>query len=69
MQQTMNLICERFTIGQMISEPVRLTGGLMHETWRLQTTTGSYVLKRLNPDIMQRTEARKNFKMSEDVAM
>ncbi|MFP7278891.1 phosphotransferase [Exiguobacterium indicum] len=65
----MNLICERFTIGQMISEPVRLTGGLMHETWRLQTTTGSYVLKRLNPDIMQRPEARKNFKMSEDVAM
>lgn len=69
MQQTMNLICERFLLGQMISEPVRLTGGLLHETWRLQTTTGSYVLKRLNPDIMQRTEARKNFKMSEDVAM
>ncbi|WP_214775398.1 phosphotransferase [Exiguobacterium sp. s11] len=65
----MNLICERFTIGQMISEPVRLTGGLMHETWRLQTTTGSYVLKRLNPDIMRRPEARNNFKMSEDVAV
>ncbi len=69
MHQTMNLICERFTIGQMISEPVRLTGGLMHETWRLQTTTGSYVLKRLNPDIMRRPEARNYFKMSEDVAV
>ncbi|KTR59973.1 hypothetical protein RSA42_10195 [Exiguobacterium indicum] len=69
MEQTMNLICERFTLGQLISEPVKLTGGFLHETWRLQTTTGSYVLKRLNPDIMQRTEARNNFKMSEDVAM
>lgn len=53
----------------MIGEPVKLTGGFLHETWRLQTKTGSYVLKRLNPDIMQRSEARNNFKMSEDVAM
>lgn len=69
MQQMMNLICERFLLGQMIGEPVKLTGGFLHETWRLQTTTGSYVLKRLNPDIMRRPEARNNFKMSEDVAM
>ena len=69
MQQMMNLICERFSLGQTISEPVRLTGGLLHESWRLQTTTGSYVLKRLNPDIMRRPEARNNFKLSEDVAM
>ncbi|SDC14446.1 hypothetical protein [Exiguobacterium indicum] len=57
MQQMMNLICERFLLGQMIDEPVKLTGGFLHETWRLQTTTGSYVLKRLNPDIMRRPEA------------
>ncbi|WP_373951051.1 phosphotransferase [Exiguobacterium acetylicum] len=69
MQHAINLMCERFSIGQTISEPIRLTGGLLHETWRLQTTTGFYVLKRLNPEIMRRSEARNNFKMSEDVAM
>ena len=69
MHHAINLMCERFSLGQTISEPVRLTGGLLHETWRLQTTTGTYVLKRLNPDIMRRPEARNNFKMSEDVAM
>ena len=69
MQHAINLMCERFSLGQTISEPVRLTGGLLHESWRLQTTTGFYVLKRLNPEIMRRPEARNNFKMSEDVAM
>jgi len=69
MQHAINLMCERFSLGQAISEPIRLTGGLLHETWRLQTTTGLYVLKRLNPEIMRRTEARNNFKLSEDVAM
>lgn len=69
MQHAINLLCERFSLGQAISEPVRLTGGLLHETWRLQTTTGFYVLKRLNPEIMRRPEARNNFKMSEHVAM
>jgi len=69
MQHAINLMCERFSLGQTISEPVRLTGGLLHESWRLQTTTGFYVLKRLNPEIMRRSEARNNFKMSEDVAM
>ncbi|MCY1690938.1 hypothetical protein OVA29_09905 [Exiguobacterium sp. SL14] len=68
MQLALDLICERFSVGQPISEPVRLMGGLLHETWRLQTTTGFYVLKRLNPEIMQRPEARNNFKLSEDVA-
>ncbi len=69
MQHAINLMCERFSLGQTISEPIRLTGGLLHESWRLQTTTGFYVLKRLNPEIMRRPEARNNFKMSEDVAM
>lgn len=69
MQHAINLMCERFSIGQTISEPIRLTGGLLHETWRLQTTKGFYVLKRLNQEIMRRSEARNNFKMSEDVAM
>lgn len=69
MQHAINLMCERFSLGQTISEPVRLTGGLLHESWRLQTTTGFYVLKRLNPEIMRRSKARNNFKMSEDVAM
>ncbi|WP_214854088.1 MULTISPECIES: phosphotransferase [unclassified Exiguobacterium] len=69
MQHAINLMCERFSLGQTISEPVRLTGGLLHESWRLQTTTGFYVLKRLNQEIMRRPEARNNFKMSEDVAM
>jgi Ser/Thr protein kinase RdoA (MazF antagonist) len=69
LQHAINLICERFSLGQKISEPVRLTGGLLHESWRLQTTTGFYVLKRFNPAIMRCSEARNNFKMSEDVAM
>ncbi|UKS54698.1 phosphotransferase [Exiguobacterium acetylicum] len=69
MQLALDLICERFSVGQSISEPVRLTGGLLHETWQLRTTTESYVLKRLNPEIMRRPEARNNFKLSEDVAM
>lgn len=55
-------ICERHHLGKMISEPTFLKGGLMHKMVKVETTTGKYVIKLLNPHIMKRNTALENFK-------
>ena len=35
--------------------PLRLSGGLMHKMYKLETDQGIYALKLLNPFIMQRS--------------
>lgn len=37
--------------------PLRLSGGLMHKMYKLETDQGIYTLKLLNPFIMQRKDA------------
>lgn len=47
--------------------PVRLNGGFMHNIYKLETGQGSYVLKMLNPFIMQRDTAMENYAKAEQL--
>ncbi len=54
-------------LGQLLTEPTALSGGLLHQMYRLQTTTGTYAVKLLNPSILSRPAARQNFIDSERI--
>ena len=45
--------------------PLRLSGGLMHKMYKLETDQGIYALKLLNPFIMQRKDAMENYREAE----
>lgn len=61
-------IYEIFTylnLGKIIKKPERLTGGLMHKMYKAVTEDRKYVVKLLNPNIMKRKDAIKNFENAE----
>ena len=42
-----------------------VSGGFLHRIYKVDTETGSYAVKHLNPNIMQRPSAMGNFKRAE----
>lgn len=50
---------------ELQGKPVRLNGGFMHRVYKLDTSQGSYVLKLLNPFVMQRETAMENYSKAE----
>lgn len=60
-------ISRQAKLGQLLTEPTVLSGGLLHQMNRLQTTTGTYAVKLLNPSILSRPTARQNFIDSERI--
>src|SRR5215469_6210464 len=67
-QQLAQLVCNVFSLGTPVAEPQAITGGLLHSMWRLQTTQATFAVKQLNPEIMSRPTARKNYLLSERIA-
>ena len=47
-QPPTNKICNHYGIGSALAEPILLTGGLIHTMWRLDTTQGSFAVRRLS---------------------
>lgn len=64
-QEILNKICQQYDLGTLECEPVPLTGGFMHKMFSLFTETGKYAVKLLNPYVMQRETAMKNYRMAE----
>ena len=56
----------RLSLGTLTAPPVSLSGGFTHRMFRVDTTTGSYAVKLLNPEIMQRPDALDNYRAAED---
>lgn len=54
--------------GQVTRAPQQLHGGLLHKMYALETTTGKFVVKVINPTIIKRPTARDNYVNSERVA-
>ena len=50
---------------KMVGEPVRLSGGFMHKIYKINTQQGTFVLKLLNPFVMQRETSMDNFAKAE----
>ena len=59
--------CEINNLG-IVTNIIKLTGGLMHKMFKVETTKGIYAIKVLNKEVMTRKEAYNNFVISEDIA-
>ncbi len=68
MNELLKNFCLAYGLGSVTKEPEAVTGGLMHQMFRVITEKGSYAIKVLNPDIMKRPEALQNMINSEIVS-
>ncbi len=62
-----DLVSEDLKLGIIIEKPVQVTGGFMHRMFKVVTEKGSYIIKLLNPNTMQRPTAMKNYKIADDI--
>ena len=65
----MQKLAEQLKSGELLYEPEKVKGGLLHTVYRIITTEGEFALKVLNVEIMKRPEALKNMINSERIAM
>ena len=68
MKQQFENFCRAYGLGDIIDEPKKLTGGLMHRMFKVQTAQGIYCIKVLNPEVMARSTALGNMIRSEEIA-
>lgn len=54
-------------LGNLVSNPSRVSGGLTHRMYLVETDKGKYVVKLLNKNIMKRSNALDNFSRSEEL--
>ncbi len=63
-----NLFCDKFLPGTLLVPPKLLRGGALHHNWKVTTVQGSYVIKKINPEIAKKPDVIKNYEASEAVA-
>lgn len=56
------------SLGKCLSNPVRVTGGLLNRMYKVETNSGTYAIKMLNPEVMKRSTAMNNHIVAEKVA-
>lgn len=61
-------LCNLLQLGNIISQPETITGGLLHRMYAIETTQGKYAIKALNPQIMLRPVAMQHYLDSERIA-
>ncbi len=59
--------CNKYDFGKVLNIS-KLSGGLMHKMFKVETDKGIYCIKVLNPEVMSRKEAYGNFVVSESVS-
>ena len=60
-------IVNTLNLGYIVEEPTRVSGGLTHKMYKLVTSTGKYIVKLLNPNIMKRANALANFNKADNL--
>lgn len=60
-------LCDALNLGVLQTEPAKISGGLLHRMYRLETDQGIFAVKALNPEILQRSAALDNFVASEKI--
>lgn len=58
-------LVSELNLGNLISEPARVTGGLTHKMYKIETVKSKYIVKLLNPNIMKRPTALGNFEKAD----
>ena len=61
-------LCYAACIGNLLCEPMQLTGGLLHRMYAIETKTGKYAVKALNPQVMIRPKAMSDIVNGERIA-
>ncbi len=61
-------ICVRYNLGEPTAPPRSVAGGFIHRLYRLETTTGTFAVKWLNPEIMRYENIYDNLRRSEAIA-
>lgn len=68
-QKHIQAIGNHFDLGDAITVPTRVYGGLLHKMWHLMTHKGLYALKQLSKDIDSiNDQVIKNYEYSEQIA-
>jgi len=62
-------LCDELELGKLICEPEQLTGGLLHRMYSVETTSGKYAIKTLNPQVMLRPMAKSDIINGERIAV
>jgi len=63
-----NKLCKTAKIGKLCGEPTQIKGGLLHRMYRVETSSGKYAVKALNPQIMLRKKAMSDIVNGERIA-
>lgn len=58
-------LAEQLQLGKVLEAPRPVTGGFLHRMARLETSSGRYAVKLLNPFIMKRETAMENYRVAE----
>ena len=58
-------ISKELNLGNIISKPLRVSGGLTHKMYKFETDKDKYIVKLLNPNIMKRSTALANFEKAD----
>ncbi len=66
--ETINKICRAYQLGKSIAEILSVSGGLLHQAWQLKTTRGVYIIKQLNPDIMEKNSSLQRYRTAEEIS-
>ncbi len=61
-------LIDKTGLGKLIDKPVRVMGGLLNRMYKVNTTTGIYAIKHLNPEVMKRKNAKENHILAEKIA-
>ena len=61
-------LIDKLKLGNIIDEPIRVMGGLLNRMYKVNTTSGIYSVKHLNPEVMKRKDAKKNHILAEKIA-
>lgn len=71
-ENNVNIIIEklakRCNLGRIIEDPIRVYGGLLNRMYKVRTTTETYAIKLLNPEVMKRENAISNHIFAETVS-
>ena len=65
MKDKISKLMNRCDLGEVTAEIKPVSGGLMHRMYKVQTGSGLYAVKCLNPEIMKRPTARENYAVAE----
>ena len=63
-----DIICKLFAqcgLGNVTDDITPVAGGLMHKMYKVQTASGTYAVKCLNPQIMKRPGVFENYARAE----